>query len=85
MIPSGFVRANPYDNASCESFMKTVKLKNLARTDTRPWSHPCELAEFIEGSIHLHRPCLVVGLSSSKEFEQQLTFPETAATQQVNP
>jgi putative transposase len=37
MVPSMSRPANPYDNASCESFMKTLKRKKSTPTSTRTW------------------------------------------------
>jgi len=38
MIPSMSRPANPYDNASCESFVKTLKEKKFTPTNTAIWN-----------------------------------------------
>jgi transposase InsO family protein len=38
VIPSMSRPANPYDNASCESFMKTLKREEFTPTSTMTWS-----------------------------------------------
>ena len=38
MIPSMSRPANPYDNASCESFIKTLKREEISLTNTRTWN-----------------------------------------------
>ena len=72
MIPSMSRPANPYDNASCESFMKTLKREEIYGTSYRDLDHfRLNLAAFIEeyymapGSIRhsatSHRTSLSVG------------------------
>ena len=39
MIPSMSRPANPYDNASCESFMKTLKREEIYANDYRDLDH----------------------------------------------
>jgi integrase-like protein len=39
MIPSMSRPANPYDNASCESFMKTLKREEIYANDYRDLKH----------------------------------------------
>jgi transposase InsO family protein len=39
MIPSMSRPANPYDNASCESFMKTLKREEIYANDYRDLEH----------------------------------------------
>ena len=49
MIPSMSRPANPYDNASCESFMKTLKREEIYATAYRDLDHlRSNLAAFIE-------------------------------------
>jgi transposase InsO family protein len=38
MIPSMSRPANPYDNASCESFLKTLKREEIYATSIGTWS-----------------------------------------------
>ena len=49
MIPSMSRPANPYDNASCESFMKTLKREEIYANDYRDLEHLlCNIEAFIE-------------------------------------
>ncbi len=42
-------KANPYDNAQCESFMKTLKYEEVYRADYRDLSDAqARIREFIE-------------------------------------
>ena len=52
MIPSMSRPANPYDNASCESFMKTLKREEIYANEYRDLDH---LRENIAG---VHRQLL---------------------------
>ena len=49
MIPSMSRPANPYDNASCESFMKTLKREEIYANDYRDLEHlRSNIEDFIE-------------------------------------
>ena len=49
MIPSMSRPANPYDNASCESFMKTLKREEIYAREYRDLDHlRANIAAFIE-------------------------------------
>ena len=49
MIPSMSRPANPYDNAFCESFMKTLKREEIDANDYRDLDHlRAHVQEFIE-------------------------------------
>jgi putative transposase len=55
MIPSMSRPGNPYDNASCESFMKTLKREEIYANDYRDLEHLVESIEvFIE---HYYNRC----------------------------
>ena len=61
MIPSMSRPANPYDNASCESFMKTLKREEIYANEYRDMIHLREnIAEFID-SAYNRRPRLHSG------------------------
>jgi putative transposase len=70
MIPSMSRPANPYDNASCESFLKTFKREEIYANDYRTLEH---LAANIETFIdqyynHLHS---ALGYRPPDEFERE--------------
>jgi hypothetical protein len=49
MIPSMSRPANPYDNASCESFLKTLKREEIYANDYRDLDHlRANIGEFVE-------------------------------------
>jgi transposase InsO family protein len=50
LIPSMSRPANPYDNASCESFMKTLKREEIYANDYRDLDHlRMNIVAFIDG------------------------------------
>ena len=52
MIPSMSRPANPHDNASCESFMKTLKREEIYANEYRDLDHLREnILAFIESSL----------------------------------
>ena len=56
MIPSMSRPANPYDNASCESFVKTLKQEEVDARDSRDLKHLSgNISAFIEQYYHLRR------------------------------
>lgn len=70
--PSMSRPGNPYDNAKCESFMRTLKREQL---DGRVWTNLEELeasiAEFIDGYYNQQRLHSALEYLSPVEFEQQ--------------
>jgi hypothetical protein len=58
MIPSMSRPANPYDNASCESFMKTLKREEICANEYRDLDHlRANIAEFFDSyynRVRLH-------------------------------
>jgi putative transposase len=72
MIPSMSRPANPYDNASCESFMKTLKREEIHANEYRDLEHlRANLGEFIEGYYNRVRLHSALGYRPPEEFEQQ--------------
>jgi putative transposase len=72
MLPSMSRPANPYDNASCESFLKTLKREEIYANDYRTLEH---LAANIERFIdQYYNPCRLhsaLGYRPPDEFECQ--------------
>jgi transposase InsO family protein len=79
IIPSMSRPANPYDNASCESFMKTLKREEIYASGYHDLEHLRQnLEEFIEryyNSVRLHSS---IGYQSPDEFEQSLVLTSSA-------
>jgi transposase InsO family protein len=83
MIPSMSRPANPYDNASCESFMKTLKREEIYTNPYRDLEHlRAHLAAFIEQYYNRGRLHSALGYHSPDEFEDAASSatPATGAT-----
>jgi putative transposase len=71
MIPSMGRAGNPYDNASCESFMKTLKQEEIYANDYRDMKQLREnIEEFIERYYNRCRLHSALGYRSPEAFEQ---------------
>jgi transposase InsO family protein len=80
MIPSMSRPANPYDNASCESFMKTLKREEIYANDYVDLNHlHANVEAFIEQYYNRCRLHSALGYRSPEEFEQQLESAPTSA------
>jgi putative transposase len=72
MIPSMSRPANPYDNASCESFLKTLKREEIYANDYRDREHLwANLEAFIEQYYNRCRLHSALGYRSPEEFERE--------------
>jgi putative transposase len=72
MVPSMSRPANPYDNASCESFMKTLKREEIyANRYDNLGQLRANLAEFIELYYNRQRLHSALGYRPPEEFERQ--------------
>ena len=73
VIPSMSRPANPYDNASCESFMKTLKREEIYANQYDDLEHlRANIEEFIEQYYNRLRLHSALGYRSPEEFEQQI-------------
>jgi len=79
MIPSMSRPANPYDNASCESFVKTLKREEIYANEYRDLEHLREnLAVFIDSyynSVRLHS---ALGYRPPEEFERDCNLARSS-------
>ena len=72
MIPSMSRPANPYDNASCESFLKTLKREEIYANDYRTLEHlATNIEQFIEEYYNQCRLHSALGYRPPAEFERQ--------------
>ena len=73
VIPSMSRPANPYDNASCESFMKTLKREEIYANKYEDLDNlRANIEEFIEQYYNRLRLHSALGYRSPEEFEQQI-------------
>jgi transposase InsO family protein len=80
MIPSMSRPANPYDNASCESFMKTLKREEIYANDYRDLDHlRANIATFIDQYYNRCRLHSALGYKTPEEFEQAVASTTVAA------
>jgi transposase InsO family protein len=71
MIPSMSRPANPYDNASCESFLKTLKREEIYANQYRDLDHLfANIEEFIEQYYNRCRLHSALGYRPPEEFER---------------
>lgn len=71
MIPSMSRPGNPYDNASCESFIKTLKQEEIYANEYENLDHlRANVEEFIERYYNRCRLHSALGYRSPEEFEQ---------------
>jgi transposase InsO family protein len=72
MVPSMSRPANPYDNASCESFMKTLKREEIYANKYDDLGNlRANIEEFIEQYYNRQRLHSALGYRSPEEFEQK--------------
>jgi transposase InsO family protein len=72
MLPSMSRPANPYDNAICESFLKTLKREEIYANTYRDFEELQEcVEEFIEQYYNVCRLHSALGYSSPEKFEKE--------------
>jgi putative transposase len=75
-------KANPWDNAACESFMKTLKYEEVHRTEYRNLAHArASIGIFLEKIYNQKRLHSALSYRSPVEFESSLST--TASHEQV--
>jgi hypothetical protein len=80
MIPSMSRPANPYDNASCESFIKTLKREEIYANRYDDLEHlRMNIEEFMEQYYNRQRLHSALGYRSPEEFERQSESPSSVA------
>jgi putative transposase len=73
MVPSMSRPANPYDNAFCESFMKTLKQEEIYCNQYRDFQELSEhLEEFIGNYYNRQRLHSALGYRTPEEFEREM-------------
>jgi putative transposase len=73
-------KGNPWDNAACESFMKTLKYEEVHRNDYRDLAEArAAIREFLEKVYNQQRLHSSLGYVPPAEFEASLVLPQKEA------
>ena len=77
-------KANPWDNAACESFMKTLKYEEVYRSEYRDLTEArSRIGEFLEKIYNEKRLHSALNYRSPVEFERSLSAPGEASRKRV--
>src|SRR5215467_12720770 len=69
-------KANPWDNAACESFMKTLKYEEVYRTEYETLGHArASISQFLEKVYNEKRLHSALQYLSPSEFERRQDQP----------
>jgi len=81
MVPSMSRPANPYDNAACESFMKTLKQEEIYCNQYRDFDDlSAHVEEFIENYYNRCRLHSALGYRTPEEFERDAVAATVSGT-----
>ena len=73
--------ANPWDNAKCESFMKTLKQEEIRANEYRDLEHLRKnVTEFVEHYYNGQRLHSALGYQTPEAFERQITLATAGGT-----
>ena len=73
-------KGNPFDNAKCESFMKTLKHEEVHRTEYRDLADArAQIGTFLEKVYNEKRLHSALGYKSPNQFEREQASETEAA------